>query len=96
MPIRSINVKVRLYALSVLIGCAVSVLMEIGMRLTRLVYVFPPFLPGLLFSWVIIIICHGESWPDLVNRTLVVLGNAALYSWLSYRLIKAGRAGLLR
>jgi Na+/glutamate symporter len=78
-----------MYATTVLIGCAVSVLMTITMWLTRLGFLFPPFLPGLLFSWVVIIIRHGESWTKLVGISIATLGNAALYSWLSYPLIKA-------
>jgi len=83
------KLSVRLYASSVVIGFAVSVLMMLGMWVTRLAFWFPPVWPGMWFSWLVIIICRGESWPEVVGRSLVILCNAAFYTWLSYRVIKA-------
>lgn len=77
-----------MYCASIAIGCVVSLLV-LGVSVTGIGLWFPPFWPGLWFSWLIVILCRGESWPRLVGSILVTLGNATFYSWLSYRVVKA-------
>jgi hypothetical protein len=89
MQTRRVNLRPRLCAFSVIVGFALAALMTLGMLMARIAFWFPPYWPGLWFSWIVIIVCRGEMWPSLVGTTLVVLGNAAFYSWLSYRVVKA-------
>src|SRR5579859_1618301 len=88
MPGKRNKLRRRLYFASIAIGCAVSLLI-LGISATGIGLWFPPFWPGPWFSWLVVIICHGEAWGDWVTFSLLVTGNALFYSCVSYRVVRA-------
>jgi len=74
---------------SILAGCAISVVLDVFMAMLGVAYYFPPFWPGLFFSLTVIIASRGESWANGIHIALVTVGNAAFYTWVSLRVLKA-------
>ena len=74
---------------SILFGCAISGVLTAFVTVTRIAFYFPPFWPGLFFSWIVIVVCHGELWASQLGLSLVVIGNAVFYAWMSQWVIKA-------
>ena len=79
----------RIWGTSVAFGCAISGILTVVVSATRLAFYFPPFWPGLLFAWVIVILSHGKSGVTHFGIALATVGNAALYTWISFRVIQA-------
>jgi hypothetical protein len=90
--------RVRQWVVGVVVGCAISGILTATVLATRLAFYFPPFWPGLFLAWIVIIVSHGESSGSHFGILLATVGNAALYAWVSLRIIKAevsagGRVG---
>ena len=81
--------RVRLWLTSVIAGCAISLALALGGKVTRLAFWFPPFWPGLFFSWLVIVITHGESWGSRFGLTIATVGNAFFYTFLAFRVLHA-------
>jgi fatty acid desaturase len=79
----------RLWGTSVVFGCAISGNLTVVVWATRLAFYFPPFWPGLFFAWVIVILSHGKSWATHFGIALAMIGNAAFYTWISFRVVQA-------
>jgi hypothetical protein len=79
----------RIYFASALFACVLSLFFTVGSQLTGLAPWFPPVWPGVWFSWLVVIMCNGESWANRVALILVGAGNAMFYFWISYRVMKA-------
>jgi len=83
------KLRTSLLVASILFGCAISGALAVFVAVTRVAFYFPPFWPGLFFSWIVIIVCRGELWASRFGLSLVVIGNAVFYAWISLRVIKA-------
>jgi hypothetical protein len=83
------RLTMRLLVTSLALGCIISTVLTAFVALTRVAFYFPPFWPGLFFSWIVIIVSHGELWSDRVGLSLVAIGNAVFYAWIFFRLVKA-------
>ncbi len=80
--------KMRLWWISFLAGCVISAVFfaiaKIGVALW-----FPPFWPGLFFSWIIVVALHGRDWPNGYNFAIVAAANALFYAWCFSLALKA-------
>jgi hypothetical protein len=79
----------RVWVTSLISGCLVSAFITALVSLTGTAYYFPPFWPGLWFSWVIVIVAHGEQWTDTLLLVLSMIGNAAVYACLTFLVLRA-------
>ena len=79
---------------SVLLGAAIAGALSRAMwafkAMPLLIWVT---LPGWLFAWGLIIALRGEQWlhRDAIGVILVTIGNAALYSWVCFRIMRRRR-----
>ena len=83
------ELTMRVWATSLVVGCAISCVLSAAMWATRIAFYFPPFWPGLFFAWVIVIVAHGEQWSPTLFITIATIGNAGFYAWLFSRVIGA-------
>jgi hypothetical protein len=80
--------KVRLASISLLAGCTVSAITFVIAR-TEIAFWFPPFWPGLWFSWIVIAVFAGRDWLTMYALAMMAMGNVVFYAWLSYLAIRA-------
>jgi hypothetical protein len=75
--------------MSLLAGSVIACVLTASMWAMKIGFWFPPFWPGLFFSWVVIIVTRGEQWADRIGLVLITFGNAVFYSWISLKVIGA-------
>jgi hypothetical protein len=80
--------KTRVWLVSFAIGCGTSLILTAGMK-TSIGFWFPPFWPGLFLALAFSIVGHGQSWDSGFSLILIAAGNAAFYSWLFLRVLRA-------
>ena len=79
----------RVWVTSLIAGCLLSVIVTALISVTGMAFYFPPFWPGLWFAWAVIIVAHGEEWNHTLVFPIAIIGNAAFYAWLCFRVLVA-------
>ena len=79
--------KTRVWLVSLAFGLASSILVA-GIAKTGLAYWFPPFWPG-LFLAVALEAFRGQRWAPGTDLVLIIAGNAAFYTWIFSRIVRA-------
>jgi len=75
--------KARLWLPSTVVGSVFSCVLSL------FGYWCPLFWPGFFVTAAIVAVGHGEHWDSRVLVALATLGNAALYTWVALRVLKA-------
>ena len=85
MIIKTDKLRIRVWVTSFVVGCVISGILTALMWATRTAFCFPPFWPGLFFSWGVIIVFQGEQWGRAFFGIVATMSNAAFYAWLTSR-----------
>ena len=83
------RLQTRLLLASLLVGCVISCVLTAVMWSLRIGPWFPPLWPGWFLSIAATIVGRGEHWDSRVGTVLVMIGNAAFYACIFFRVIKA-------
>jgi hypothetical protein len=79
--------KARIWLVSLAFGLASSILVA-SIAKTGLAYWLPPFWPG-LFLAVTFEAFRGQRWTPGADFVLIIAGNAAFYTWIFSRIVRA-------
>lgn len=83
------GLRMRLWTASMIIGLVISCVLSGMMWKTHAGFWLPGSQPGWLFAWIAMGVIRTGSGSDRFGGTLITIGNAAFYAWLTRGVLAA-------
>jgi hypothetical protein len=85
---RANHLRIRLWAVSGLVGCLISGALTALVWITRTIFLFPPAWPGLFLAWGVVAVGY-EPRGRFAFGAVITIGNAIFYALLFFCVIRA-------